>query len=144
MKQIKLPFKIGEGYENREFNLEVLNYERIPFYDSYLYVGEVKKFLNILPQKTELIFYWDRLEIVVLTLLNMDVNALEYFKEKLKSKVKLSILKQNINGEILECKNSNLIFYFMTSKRSNTTIVIYGNPNKIHEVYLNVLVDFLE
>lgn len=58
MKNSISPFELGKDYENWEFDLEVLNYERIPNYDSNLYLGDVKKFLNFLPQKTELIFYW--------------------------------------------------------------------------------------
>jgi len=56
MKKDQLPFRIGEDYETWEFDLIALNYERILFYDNYLYFGEDKKFLNILPQETELIF----------------------------------------------------------------------------------------
>lgn len=139
--KIKLPFKMGEHYENWEFDLEVLNYERIPFYDSYLYKGEVKKFFNFSPQKTELIFYWDRLEIVILTFLNMGDATKENFMKKLKLECKLSIPYQYVNCEIYELKNSRLKLYFVSRKISDTTLVIYGNPNNIQEVYFNILAE---
>ena len=77
MKKDQLPFRIGEDYETWEFDLIVLNYETIPFYDSYLYVGEVKKFLNILPDKTELIFSFDILELVIMTITTEDHREME-------------------------------------------------------------------
>ncbi len=80
---MKLPFEIGEECEKWEFDLEVICKARIPMYDSYLYIGKVKKFLNILPQKAELIFYWDRLKIVILTFLNMGDVTKENFMKKL-------------------------------------------------------------
>ena len=41
MKQINLPFEIGQDYEVWEFDLEVMDVERMPNYDS---VGKVKIF----------------------------------------------------------------------------------------------------
>lgn len=141
MKNNFLPFYIGEQYDRWEFELEVVNYERIPFYDRYLYIGDVKKFLNFLPQKTELIFYWDRLEIVILTFLNMGDATKENFMKKFKLECKLSIPYQYVNCEIYELKNSRLKLYFVSRKISDTTLVIYGNPNYIKEVYLNILAE---
>lgn len=67
MKKFNLPFEIGQDYEVWEFDVEVIDVERIPNYDSYMYLGEIKRCLNYISDRTELIFYWDRLEIVILT-----------------------------------------------------------------------------
>ncbi|RMZ60383.1 hypothetical protein D1632_05450 [Chryseobacterium nematophagum] len=68
MKQ-RIPFRIGYQYDNWELNLITLS-DRIPendLYCSYLWVGgKVKKFLNFTPHRTELIFHWDSLEVVIL------------------------------------------------------------------------------
>lgn len=60
MNKIYIPFKIGMYYEEVEFEVEVLN-DRIIGYDSYLYVGNNFKDIEI-----ELIFYWDILVCVLI------------------------------------------------------------------------------
>lgn len=138
MNSDELPFKIGEGYENWEFNLEVLNYQRIPFYDSYLYVGEVKKFLNILPQKTELIFDWDVLEIVILTFIDLEDNTRQDLNRKLKLSNKISSSQDHLKCSYSEYKSGSLR-YCVISQLPNKTIIIYGSSHIIHPVSLNVL-----
>lgn len=110
-------------------------------FDNYLYIGEVKKFLNILPQKTELIFHWDRLEIVILTYLDMGDVTIQNFKKKLNLQCRIATSNQYADCEICELKNSSLKIYFVSRKISDTTLVIYGNPNYIQEVYLNILAE---
>ncbi|WP_162072539.1 hypothetical protein [Chryseobacterium fistulae] len=65
----RIPFRIGYQYDNWELNLITLS-DRISendLYCSYLWVGsKVKRFLSFTPHRTELIFYWDRLEVVIL------------------------------------------------------------------------------
>lgn len=133
-----LPFEVGKDYENWEFDLEVLHYERIPFYDSYLYNGEVKKFLNFSPQKTELIFHWDVLEIVILTFTDLEDNTRQELNRKLKLLRKISSLQGDLNCSYSEYKSRSLS-YCVISQLSNKTILIYGNPHVIHQVSLNVL-----
>ena len=48
MKKDKLPFKIGEDYENWEFDLEVCSYDKIKGFDSYIYLKNFN-FLEIIP-----------------------------------------------------------------------------------------------
>ena len=143
MKNISFPFIIGQDYEAYEFDLEIIDYERIPNYDSYLYLGEVKKFLNFISVKTELIFYWDRLEFVILTFTNMENNTIEDFKRKLHLSFKIPSSNHNLECEFYKCKNTNLKFYLL-NKTPKTLILIYGNSKKIHEAYLNVLDEKLE
>lgn len=64
---MKLPFQLHQPYELLEFSLEPLPYERIPMYDSYLYIGEPKTFQGQTPIRTELIYHWDILKVVILT-----------------------------------------------------------------------------
>ena len=60
MNKIYIPYKIGMYYEEVEFEVEVLN-DRIIGYDSYLYVGNNFKDIEI-----EFIFYWDILVCVLI------------------------------------------------------------------------------
>ena len=66
MKKNKLPFQIGNHYENWEFDLEPSDMERILGFDSYFYIRELS-FLGIIPRYTELVFCWDILKVVILT-----------------------------------------------------------------------------
>lgn len=65
----RIPFRIGYQYDNWELDLISIE-NRIKgsdLYSSYLWVGKkMKKFLNFTPDRAELIFHWDRLEIVIL------------------------------------------------------------------------------
>ena len=67
MKKDKLPFQIGKHYENWEFDLEPSDMERILGFDSYVFIREIS-FLNIIPRYTELVFCWDILKVVILTI----------------------------------------------------------------------------
>jgi hypothetical protein len=66
MKKDKLPFQIGKHYENWEFDLEPSDMERILGFDCYFYIRELS-FLGIIPRYTELVFCWDILKVVILT-----------------------------------------------------------------------------
>ena len=138
MKQLKIPFKLGMQYDNWEFDLEVLDYERIPLYDSYLYVGKIKKFLNISPQKTELIFHWDVLEIVILTFIDLEDSTKQDLNRKLKLLHKISSSQDHLKCSYSEYKSGSLR-YCVISQLPNKTIIIYGSSHIIHPVSLNVL-----
>jgi len=138
MKNKHLPFQIGEQYEKWEFDLEVICKERIPMYDSYLYIGEVKKFLNISPQKTELIFHWDVLEIVILTFIDLEDNTRQDLNRKLKLSNKISSSQDHLKCSYSEYKSGSLR-YCVISQLPNKTIIIYGSSHIIHPVSLNVL-----
>lgn len=82
MKNTFLPFQIGEHYENWEFDLEIVDDERIKGFDSYIYIREIV-FLDIIPRYTELIFSLDILQIVTMI---FDFNSLaeqNLFKRKI-------------------------------------------------------------
>lgn len=143
MKKFNLPFEIGQDYENWEFDLEITDLERLPNYDSYSYLGGVKKFLNIISDKTELIFYWDRLEAVILTFLNVEINSVEKFKIELKYKCHFPIYLVYSNFEIYKYRSGNLKLYLIWEK-SNTLIVLYGNSISLEEIYSSILNKILE
>lgn len=65
MKSENLPFQLGETYEKWEFNLEVLEIERIKGYDSYLYLEDIQMF-NYTAKYVELIFLLDVLKQIIL------------------------------------------------------------------------------
>ena len=78
-------------------------------YCSYLWVGnEVKKFLNFTPHRTELIFYWDILEVVIL---EFDKKSEHYYNRMNKA---LSDRVTRVNLEILP--DGMIIHKFVTRK----------------------------
>ena len=80
MKNNKLPFQIGKHYENWEFDLEPSDMERILGFDSYVFIREIS-FLNIIPRYTELVFCWDILKVVILTVDFETKEQLELFRD---------------------------------------------------------------
>lgn len=138
MENFNLPFEIGQDYENWEFDLEIMDVERIPNYDSYLYIGEVKKFLNHSSDKTELIFYWDRLEAVILTFFHIEMNFIEKIKNILKYKYHFPIYEIHSNYEVYEYYAGE-IQIFLVLKKPNTLLVIYGNSTSLEGIKSNVL-----
>lgn len=70
MEELNIPFKLGMQYDNWEFDLEIVN-DRVVGCDSYIYIGKkFNKFLNYSIDKTELIFNFDILEAVLITIKN--------------------------------------------------------------------------
>ena len=80
MKKNKLPFQIGKHYENWEFDLEPSDMERILGFDSYVFIREIS-FLNIIPRYTELVFCWDILKVVILTVDFETKEQIELFRD---------------------------------------------------------------
>ena len=80
MKKDKLPFEIGKHYENWEFDLEPSDMERILGFDSYVFIREIS-FLNIIPRYTELVFCWDILKVIILTVDFETKEQLELFRD---------------------------------------------------------------
>ena len=80
MKKDKLPFQIGNHYENWEFDLEPSEMERILGFDSYFYIRELS-FLGIIPRYAELVFCWDILKVVILTIDFETKEQLELFRD---------------------------------------------------------------
>lgn len=138
MNSNDLPFEIGKDYENWEFDLEPMSIERIPVHDSYLYTGDVKKFLNFFPQKTELIFHWDILEIVILTFIHTGNSSFHNFIKKPET-------PQNISNSLLDFTccyfkyKNNQLKYCLIYQVPNKTVLIYGKPHLVHQVSLMIL-----
>lgn len=138
MKKFNLPFEVGQDYEVWEFDLEVMDIERIPNYESYSYLGKVKKFLNSISDKTELIFYWDRLEAVILTFFHIEMKTIQEIKNILKYKYHFRFYELLANYEIYEYYAGELQLYLLL-KKPNTVLIIYGSSNCLEEIKSNIL-----
>ena len=79
MKNQLLPFQIGEEYENWEFDLEPSDDERILGFDSYFHIRDLS-FLGIITRYAEIVFCWDILKVVILTLDFETREQLELFR----------------------------------------------------------------
>ena len=129
MKNQNLPFQIGEHYERWEFDLEVLDVERIKGFDSYKYLNKIE-FLGLFTKSTELVFLMDMLQIVIFKY-NYQKTDFERINEILNKKLKLkSKSKQLINYYL----DSSLEFW-LTKEESNTIIVSYGTPSFLSQLY---------
>lgn len=108
MNQINLPFEIGQEYEDLEFDLEVMEEEKIQGFDSYIYLGEIY-FLDVIPKYTELIFSLDILQIVIMV---FEFNSLAeqiQFKQKISQNFKETehLLKQSSDEFRVEVSYGN-------------------------------------
>lgn len=99
MKNQDLPFQIGGHYENWEFDLEVLDIERIKGYDSYIYIREII-FLGAIPRYVELIFSWDILEAVILVFSFNNSSEVNNFKKSLDG-LNIQNLKYKSNNQLI-------------------------------------------
>ena len=80
MKKNKLPFQIGKHYENWEFDLEISDEEKIKGCDSYFHIRELS-FFGIIPRYAQLVFCWDILKVVILTVDFETKEQLELFRD---------------------------------------------------------------
>lgn len=129
MKPIELPFEIGREYENWEFDLEVLDVERMKGYDSYIYIREIV-FLGAIPRYVELIFLIDILQIAIL--------KYELQKSDLRKIIKILdeklMLKDNSEKIKIYSLDANLELWVI-NKESNTIIVSYGIPYFLSQLF---------
>lgn len=116
MENQLLPFQIGEQYEKWEFELEILDIERIPGYDSYIYIREISVF-GAIPRYVELIFCLDVLEAVIMTF--------DFYKKE---------QKLNFQKSLKPLKLKSITSRYNISK--NTLIFSYGTLNIIPKLTL--------
>ena len=111
---MKLPFKIGEDYENWEFDLEVCINDKIKGFDSYIYLKNFK-FLDITPLQTELMFFFDILELVIMTIKTKDDREME----------NLIDLMTKTFGDYIEHEQEYLSACIYNLEDSNVLLLIY-------------------
>ena len=114
MKKDQLPFKIGEDYENWEFDLEVCINDKIKGFDSYIYLKNFK-FLDITPLQTELMFFFDILELVIMTIKTKDDREME----------NLIDLMTKTFGDYIEHEQEYLSACIYNLEDSNVLLLIY-------------------
>ncbi|WP_439480052.1 hypothetical protein [Chryseobacterium aquaticum] len=127
----RIPFRIGYQYENWELDLISIE-DRIKdrnLYSSYLWVGSsMKKFLGFKPDRTELIFHWDRLEIVILEFNNKSKSYYDELNDALSQRFPKFTSINHFNGGI--------IFKYSTLK-VNYWNVYYPDTNEIKVMYFS-------
>lgn len=125
MKTDILPFPIGKEYEDLEFDLEVLP-DRIKGYDSYIYVGkDLKNFLNYPTDKIELIFHW---EILVAIIISLEYSETDLHIELLKS---FTLLEKKEKYTFYTNDEISLI--------TLENMIIYGIPDEVSILYTTLL-----
>lgn len=127
----KIPFRIGYQYDNWELDLISIEnrIKESDLYSSYLWIGnKVKKFLNFTPDRTELIFHWDRLEVVILKFSNKSKGYYDKLNQALLQRFPDYTTETNSDEEI--------IFKYNTLK-VNYWNIYYPKTNKIKVMYFS-------
>lgn len=135
MKQNNLPFKLGEHYERWEFELEILDFDKIKGHESYIYLKNVF-FLNLIPLKVELIFSFDILELIIMEinptnhkeiedLLNLlSVNFGNYVEQE----------QEYLSACIYKLEDSNEL-WLIYKPLEDETYIAYGNSKLIIQLF---------
>ncbi|MGU3375219.1 hypothetical protein [Chryseobacterium sp. M5A1_1a] len=127
----RIPFRIGYQYDNWELNLISIadSISENGLYCSYLWVGsQIKKFLNFIPHRTELIFYWDRLEVVIL---EFDKKSEHYYNKMNKA------LSEKFNDFTSENLPDGTIIYKFTDKKVSYWNIYYVPAKAIKLIYFS-------
>ena len=135
MKNNKLPFQIGNHYENWEFDLESIEKERILGFDSYIYFRELL-FLGVIPRYVELIFSWDILKVVLFTVDFKTKQDLELFKDSLS----LEFRKNNqfyIKDQLIERFElaKSIELWLVNLQDSYRVEISYGDTKYLRDIY---------
>ena len=135
MRKDKLPFKIGEDYENWEFDLEVCINDKIKGFDSYIYLKNFK-FLDITPLQTELMFFFDILELVIMTIKTKDDREMENLIDLMTKTfgVYIEHEQEYLSACIYKLEDSNQI-WLIYSPLEDTTYLAYGSPKLISHIF---------
>ena len=135
MKNSKLPFQIGNHYENWEFDLEPTEKERILGFDSYIYFRELL-FLGVIPRYVELIFSWDILKVVLFTVDFKTKQDLELFKDSLSLEFRKSnqfYIKDQLIVRFELAKSIEL--WLVNLQDSYRVEISYGDTKYLRDIY---------
>ena len=135
MKKDKLPFEIGKHYENWEFDLEPSDMERILGFDSYVFIREIS-FLNIIPRYTELVFCWDILKVVILTVDFETKEQIELFRDILALNFgsKTQFKNEDLQAEIYSVAR-HIELWLVYIPDGYRIEISYGNNKYLKEIY---------
>ena len=135
MKKNKLPFQIGKHYENWEFDLEPSDMERILGFDSYVFIREIS-FLNIIPRYTELVFCWDILKVVILTVDFETKEQLELFRNILSLNFgsKTQFKNEHLQAEIYSIAR-HIELWLVYIPDGYRIELSYGSSKYLEEIY---------
>ena len=130
MNDIYLPFQIGEQYENWEFDLDILETEKVPGCDSYLY-NRTTQFIGVVPDTVELIFNLDILHLVIISLNNCSIHMYH--------NISTTLL---LNFQKRECEKLEKDTYIITenieiwctTQLNNTYNIAYGYTHQLNKL----------
>jgi len=128
----RIPFRIGYQIDNWEKDL-VITADRFEnnLYCSYLWAGkEQKKFLDFEPSTTELIFHWDRLEVVILDFESQSKQFYNNLNNQLKIRFEnFQPVKHYENIKISKFVCQNISYWNCYDKQTSEVKIIYFSRN---------------
>lgn len=133
MKQLNLPFKIDEQFENWEFDLGFMP-QRIVGYDSFKYIGkEEKEYFGIAIEDAELIFNADFLTAVIISI-KCTIPALLVFVNESNSNKSFSHIR--FDKYCTRFKGGKIMYGTNYNPKKKQLIIVYGKQRFIQK-YLN-------
>ena len=135
MKKDKLPFQIGKHYENWEFDLEPIDMERILGLDSYFYIRELS-FFGIIPRYAQLVFCWDILKVVILTVDFETKEQMELFRDILALNFgsKTQFKNEDLQAEIYSVAR-HIELWLVYIPYGYRIEISYGSSKYLKEIY---------
>lgn len=132
MKNIYLPFQIGEQYENWEFDLELIEEEKILGYDSYFYIGK-KALLQIIPNVTELVFCLDSLQAVVMEVKNVSPQKIKlilvrFFGDYIEH-------RQQFQTTLIFTLEKDVVLWLIYYPLEDKKIITYGTNEALQKLF---------
>jgi hypothetical protein len=130
----RIPFRIGYQYSNWEMDLDANIPDRTPdnkLYVNYLWIGKNKSFLNFTPDKTELIFYWDRLSAVILTFDQKEIHFCNELNDTLKTRFGLPKITHKDNNLIYKYSGKEDVEYWCIFADKDTLNAVYGKKEAL-------------
>lgn len=134
MKDNYLPFQIGEQYENWEFDLDILETERVPGCDSYYFIWS-KPFLHIIPNTIEMIFCVDILQAVIMEVKDISLHEIaevESLLIRLYGNCKTQ--KNMFHAVCIYTTDTYVVLWLISITAERRFIIAYGAPVTLNQI----------
>ena len=115
--------------------MEVCINDKIKGFDSYIYLKNFK-LLDIIPLQTELMFFFDILELVIMTIKTKDDREMENLIDLMTKTfgVYIEHEQEYLSACIYKLEDSNQI-WLIYSPLEDTTYLAYGSPKLISHIF---------
>ena len=132
MKPIKLPFEIGKEYEKWEFDLDIIEGEKLKACDSYYYRRRLS-FGGVGADSVEMIFCLDILQIVIIKFNKCQLDHSQHISQLMT--IHYQKKASEIPNKEIYIISQNMELWLLESSSKLLTL-IYGNIQYINKLHL--------